>query len=107
MGEAMTVIGVTSRPYRGYIALYRGYVAAFRGYVAHQAHNPLYPLSFSACFCPLPSFYLLSTSGALWTTPSKRLAHLPSSAAAELKLTLQRCCFIDLLAFKFKNKGTR
>lgn len=103
----MTVIGVTSRPYRGYIALYRGYIAVLRGYVAHQAHNPLFPLCFSACFCPLPSFYLLSTRGALWTTPWARLAHLSSSAVAELKLTMQRFCFIDLLAFKFKKKGTR
>lgn len=63
----MTVIGVTSRCRRGYVALYRGYVAVFRGYVAHRAHNPLFPLSFPAYFRPLPSFYLLSTNGILWT----------------------------------------
>lgn len=66
----MTGIGVTSRGRRGYIALYRGYVAVLRGYVAQQVRNPLFPLSFSAHFRPLPSFYLLSTGGTLWTRQS-------------------------------------
>ena len=64
----MTVIGVTSRSPRGYVAPSRGYVATFRGYIAQRARKPLFLLTFSVRFRPLPSFYLSSTSISLLIT---------------------------------------
>jgi hypothetical protein len=58
----MKTIGVTSHPRRGYVAGHRGYVALSRGHVARRARKPLFFLGFPNHFCPLPSFYLLSTS---------------------------------------------
>jgi hypothetical protein len=80
----MKSIGVMSQIRRGHVAGRRGCVAAFRGYVAELVCKPLSTLSFSAHFCPLPFFYLISTSTTLWVSPR---SELHASAREEKNVT--------------------